>query len=286
MYIIKEKEIIKADSKLIDWIQAFTRSGKNSNSMRFEPPSFVLDELEIVEPNSYPIFRRTSTIRDPEFIICNVGDIIYEPLVSCSNKESFIDSFIKSEMYNGYTKGEDDSAELELKITIQKGAKSLGIDKYSAFKGQGEEIAAGMFKVVSKIIGSGDKITRKGTPSELVLKQVFSKTIHDIFKDRYKLKIKAPEVVLDYEEIIKKEWPIESKKTIAKVEIDRFAKKGINLTSEEQFKPFISRRVHQDYTYKIKGLTQEEFLSIVEKNKLKIISGRRFGIDDFIPIKW
>lgn len=90
----------------------------------------------------------------------------------------------------------------------------------------------------------------------------------------------------EIEKTIADNWKTLSKKTVSKTEIDRNLKKNINLTSEKNFKPLISKRIFQELTYIIKNIKKSDFLKIVKDKKFKVVSGKKFGIDDFIPIDW
>jgi len=90
----------------------------------------------------------------------------------------------------------------------------------------------------------------------------------------------------EIEKTIVDNWKTLSKKSISKVEIDRNLKKNIDLTTEKNFKPLVSKRVFQELTYIIKNIQKSDFLKIVKDKKLKIVSGKKFGIEDFIPINW
>lgn len=170
---------------LDSWIKEFTTDSYNADSLRFLD---IRDNYNIIEAFSNldecnkELYR--STYADYGNIWnTNIGDVCYEPVMSFSEDEDYVDDITWIHALHDYY---DKKQYPLMKIILKPGSRSMNIEKYSYKPEQKEWLVCGKFKILNKEIKSrtvkfsdGDKITYK--THIVTIEQIFDESLEDIF---------------------------------------------------------------------------------------------------------
>lgn len=285
-YITEKLEDIKG------WISEFTRNWRASKEMRFLDPEKdinIINEFVNAEICDKELYRSTYTNHDRKLWWTKEGDTCYEPVISFSESEEWVNDYSNHLAANDRITGDVGYA---MKIILKNGSKSIDIAKFSYEPEQKEWLACGKFKVLNKKDEKAKSTSIDGTQFEytlhvITIEQVFDEDLYDIFNtllDEQKKKYpKRPEIQEFPDEKLLELLEKYSKKQISAVEADRWNKMGRNVTKEylanllakriaNNIKPYIS-------TYYYFMPTYERIRDIARKNGIFMTGGKRFGFD-------
>ena len=147
----------------------FTQSWRLSKELRFlkdkKTRKEVCDLIKSVNYCNKTLYRYTYDDFG-EIPTTKVGQTCYEPLLSTTENEPFVDSKLYKLAYNDHfadMKTQSPQKHVYCKIVFLPGTKSLDISDYSAFSEQEEWIVCGKFKVVDvKVSNQRAKQTTRG----------------------------------------------------------------------------------------------------------------------------
>jgi len=122
-----------------------------------------------------------------------VGGTYYEPLISTSESERFVNKILKQNADYNIKSNKSDDNKLLTKLIIKPGSQSINIDNFINY-GQFEWVACGKFKVISKKTETfkwENDFTYKRYSTKInviTIEQVFDESLTDIFEKLKPLK--------------------------------------------------------------------------------------------------
>ena len=279
----------------------FTQSWRLSKDLRFlkdkNTRKEVCDLIKNVNYCNKTLYRYTYSDFG-KIPTTKVGHTCYEPLLSTTENEPFVDSKLYKLAYNDHfadMKTQSPQKHVYCKIVFLPGTKSLDISDYSAFSEQEEWIVCGKFKVVDVKEEEIEGKTMSGDPipflkRTITVAQVFDEDIEDIFEKIYSLKNSKEYSEKNNVEPVKTEEDKKandrdmivdflthySKKSIAANEVARIEKKGIKI-DYDFLRDLLSRRVYNNVSKMCPGLTYDRMIEIAKENDIKITGNKKFG---------
>ena len=299
--------IIEKLADFSEWIDSFTTSDSYSNSLRFlhpEKDKQLIEEFINTKECKKPLYR-ASYIDHGRLWNTPEGGTCYEPVLSFSEAEDWIDILNKTHAINDELSGDSG---LIMKIILHKNSKSLNIDKYSRFQGQKEWIACGKFKVLKKTITkeivlnkdidndnksfmSNPKADIKFDLHTIEIEQVFDEDLFDIFRKLYDISPNKKQE--EYEEYMKKRHDISEEelvgiikyyrnKSITSAEYKNWEKEGIHIT-KEYLTNELAKRIYDDYIKldldfnRYNPISYNMVYTIAHKYNIKMNGAKKYG---------
>ena len=289
------------DKSLQSFFNTFTQSWRLSKDLRFLKDKNTRKEVcDLIKDVNYcpkTLYRYTYSDFG-KIPTTKVGQTCYEPLLSTTENEQFVDSTLYELVEHDYYMDMDRPYPLPhiyCKIVFLPGTKSLDVADYSNFSEQKEWIVCGKFKVVDIKEENLEAITfsEKKVPflkRTITVEQVFDEDIEDIFEKIYSLKNSKEysdknnaETVETEEDKKAKEYKRildflthYSKKSVAANERERIEKKGIKI-DYDFLRDLLSRRVYNNVSKLCPGLTYSRMIEIAKENGIKITGNKKFG---------
>ena len=289
------------DKPLQSFFNLFTKSWRLSKDLRFlkdkNTRKEVCDLIKNVNYCSKTLYRYTYSDFG-KIPTTKVGQTCYEPLLSTTEDENFVDTTLYKLAYNDHfadMKTQSPQRHIYCKIVFLPGTKSLDISDYSDFSEQEEWVVCGKFKIVDIKEDELEATTMSGDPipflkRTITVAQVFDEDIEDIFEKIYSLKNSKEYSDKSNAETVKTEEDKKaeeysrildflthySKKSVAANERERIEKKGIKI-DYDFLRDLLSRRVYNNVSKLCPGLTYDRMIEIAKENGIKITGNKKFG---------
>jgi len=299
MKSIKEY-ILENVANFRDWISVFTSNFKSSINLRYLDPEKdkkLIEEFINASECNHKLYR-AGYIDQGNIWNTKEGSTCYEPVMSFSEDEKWVDITNRSHAYNDKLTNNEGYI---MKIILNKGSKSLDISKYSEFPEQQEWITCGKFKVLKKY-NNKSSFYKKSDDMEIEfiehiveVEQVFDEDLFDIFKILYEFS--PQKKIKDYQKRqseTKKDLSESeivdlihkcNKKSISAAEKKRWDKKGIELTKEYLSNVLAKRIYSNGIVYEINKdkynvPPYDVIYELTKKHNIKIKGAKRCGYNE------